>query len=247
MSKTKTSVRVFIGFMAFLMVVSTLGLYIVIILGNQNQSQEQVAANQAQIKLDENIQIQQAKASAQAAELSKQYYDTFASFKGEAKSFNAAAVTELKTRDLKVGDGAEITAEFADYNMYYMGWLPDEKIFDSSLNGESLQLPLSGSGNYITGWNEGVVGMKIGGVREITIPADKAYGETGAGEKGQDGYIAPNTPLKFIVMAVPKVDAIPYPKGSYDLCMKANKQNVDQYGAEIVQQYLCGTYANEEK
>jgi FKBP-type peptidyl-prolyl cis-trans isomerase len=51
----------------------------------------------------------------------------------------------------------------------------------------------------ITGWSEGVQGMRIGGVRELTIPASKAYGETGSPSKS----IAPNTPLKFIVMLIP--------------------------------------------
>jgi FKBP-type peptidyl-prolyl cis-trans isomerase len=247
MSTTKTSTRIAIGCIAFLMVVSTLGLYVVIILGNKNQSEEQVASNQAQIQLDEKVQIQRAKADAQAAELSGQYYGEFASYKGEIKSFNAAAVAELKTRDLKVGDGAEITADFKDYSMYYVGWLPDEKIFDSSFNGESLKSPLPGSGTYITGWNEGLIGMNIGGVREITMPADKAYGATGAGEEGKEGYIAPNTPLKFIVMAIPKVDSIPFPKGTHELCMKANQQYIAQYGQETVDQYICGAYADEEK
>ncbi|MDR1032949.1 MAG: FKBP-type peptidyl-prolyl cis-trans isomerase [Candidatus Nomurabacteria bacterium] len=247
MSKTKTSVRIFIGFMAFLMIVSTLGLYIVIILGNKNQSEEQTAANQAQIKLNDNIQIQQSKSSTKAAELSKQYYTEFVAYKNEVKSFNAASVTELKTRDLRAGDGAEVKEDFTDYSMYYIGWLPNETIFDSSISNDALAMPLPGSGSYITGWNEGVIGMKVGGIREITIPSDKAYGTTGAGEEGQDGYIAPNTPLKFIVMAIPKVDSIPFSKGTYELCLQVNKPYVDQYGKEAVDQYLCGAYGNEEK
>jgi FKBP-type peptidyl-prolyl cis-trans isomerase len=229
--------------MAFLMVVSTLGLYVVIILGNQSQSKEQAAANQAQIQFNEKVQIQQSKLSVQAAELSKKYYDEFVAYKNEVRSFNAAAVTELKTRDLKAGDGAKITEDFEDYSMYYIGWQPDEKLFDSSLENESLKAPLPGSGSYIVGWNEGVIGMKVGGVREITIPADKAYGSgSGENEQGQ-----PLGPLKFIVMVIEKIDDISYPKGTYDLCMKANKQYIDQYGKEAVDQFMCGTYKDEEK
>ncbi|MDR0397966.1 MAG: FKBP-type peptidyl-prolyl cis-trans isomerase [Candidatus Nomurabacteria bacterium] len=243
MSETKTSVRIFVGLMAFLMVVSTLGLYVVIILGNQSQSKEQAAANQAQIQFNEKVQIQQSKLSVQAAELSKKYYDEFVAYKNEVRSFNAAAVTELKTRDLKAGDGAKITEDFEDYSMYYIGWQPDEKLFDSSLENESLKAPLPGSGSYIVGWNEGVIGMKVGGVREITIPADKAYGSgSGENEQGQ-----PLGPLKFIVMVIEKIDDISYPKGTYDLCMKANKQYIDQYGKEAVDQFMCGTYKDEEK
>jgi hypothetical protein len=49
--------------------------------------------------------------------------------------------------------------------------------------------------------------MKIGGVREITLPSDKAYGEQGSGDS-----IPPNTPLKFIVMAIPLPEQIPQPE-----------------------------------
>ena len=58
---------------------------------------------------------------------------------------------------------------------------------------------------YITvrrvGWYDGVEGMKIGGVREVTIPAGLAYGETGSGED-----IPPNTPIKFLIMAIPPAE-----------------------------------------
>jgi hypothetical protein len=49
-------------------------------------------------------------------------------------------------------------------------------------------------------------GMKIGGVRELTIPSDKAYGETGSGDN-----IPPNTPIRFIVMAIPLPATIEQP------------------------------------
>ena len=49
--------------------------------------------------------------------------------------------------------------------------------------------------------------MKVGGVRELTIPSDMAYGETGSGED-----IPANTPLKFVVMAIPPVEEIPLPQ-----------------------------------
>jgi hypothetical protein len=48
--------------------------------------------------------------------------------------------------------------------------------------------------------------MKVGGVRELTIPSDKAYGEAGSGDK-----IPANTPLKFIVMVIPTPEAIKEP------------------------------------
>ncbi|GHU09329.1 hypothetical protein FACS189431_7200 [Alphaproteobacteria bacterium] len=246
-SSTKTSTRIAIGAIAFLMVISTLGLYVVMILSNKNQNEESTEVAKYQSQLEAKVQEHTAKVEAQAAELSKQYYQDFVGYKSEIKSFNATAVTELKTRDLKVGDGAEITSEFKEYSMYYIGWLPDETIFDSSIEGESLKSPLPGSGSYITGWNEGVIGMKVGGVREITIPADKAYGAEGSGEKGKDGYIAPNTPLKFIVLAIPSIEEIPYPKGTLALCLKAYGSYAEQYGVTVEE--LCASigYDNEEK
>jgi FKBP-type peptidyl-prolyl cis-trans isomerase len=85
------------------------------------------------------------------------------------------------------------------------GWNPKGVVFDQSISDGKLIAPIAG-GNLITGWNEGVIGMKIGGVRELSIPSDKAYGSTGSGDN-----IPPNTPIKFIVMIIPKVEDVPVP------------------------------------
>jgi FKBP-type peptidyl-prolyl cis-trans isomerase len=104
---------------------------------------------------------------------------------------------KVTTRDIKAGDGAEITAD-TKYQAYYTGWNPKGVVFDSSIKGESLGAPIDTSQiSLIQGWNEGVVGMKVGGVREITIPSDLAYGEQGSGDT-----IPPNTPIKFVVMII---------------------------------------------
>ena len=81
-------------------------------------------------------------------------------------------------------------------------------MFDQSIGEGNLKTPLpiaSGLKNagLIEGWKEGMKGMKIGGVRELTIPSDKAYGEQGSDS------IAPNMPLKFLVMAIPIPAEIP--------------------------------------
>lgn len=59
--------------------------------------------------------------------------------------------------------------------MYYIGWNPDGKIFDQSIDGETLKSPLSldgvGASDVIVGWKKGLLGMKVGGVRELTIPS----------------------------------------------------------------------------
>ncbi len=83
----------------------------------------------------------------------------------------------LLYRDLKVGDGPEVTRG-ADVVMDYVGWLrADGSVFDSSFKrAETFRSPLGG---LIPGWQEGVPGMKVGGVRKLVIPPDMAYGADG--------------------------------------------------------------------
>jgi len=105
-------------------------------------------------------------------------------------------VTELLIEDIKIGDGQEATAG-AKVSVHYEGFLLNGNKFDSSrVRGEPFSFTLGG-GEVIVGWDEGVVGMKVGGVRKLTIPPDKAYGQAGAG-----GVIPPNATLIFEVELV---------------------------------------------
>jgi FKBP-type peptidyl-prolyl cis-trans isomerase len=99
----------------------------------------------------------------------------------------------LQYIDVKVGDGAE--AKKGDkVSVHYTGTLKDGKKFDSSKDrGEPFEFPL-GAGRVIKGWDEGVAGMKVGGIRKLIIPPDLGYGERGAG-----GVIPPNAELHFEV------------------------------------------------
>jgi len=204
---------------------------------------------QAQAKLDAKSAERQKKIDAQNKELTKKYFAEFSQHKARVAAFEPSGIGDVKTEDLKIGDGAEITASNTDYSMYYIGWKPNGEIFDSSINGDQLKSPIPGSGSYITGWNEGVIGMKIGGVRLITIPADKAYGSTGSGcdKDKKNCTVAPDTPLKFIVMAIPTPANIPYPKGTMAICEKAAVSQAAQYG--VTPTALCEAYGynNEEK
>jgi FKBP-type peptidyl-prolyl cis-trans isomerase len=216
---------------------------------NPEADPNQIAADrlqQDQAKLDALTSEHQAKVDARNQELTEKYFAELDGYKARVGAFDAAAITELATDDIKVGDGAEITDDNRDYSMYYIGWAPDGKIFDSSFDGDKLKSPLAGDGNYIEGWNEGVIGMKVGGAREISIPAAKAYGEAGSGEAGSDNYIAPNTPLKFVVMAVAHEAEIPYPKGTMAACEKAMATQAAQYGATAAQLCQMYGYDNEE-
>jgi FKBP-type peptidyl-prolyl cis-trans isomerase len=99
----------------------------------------------------------------------------------------------LKYYDLKKGTGAEAKAG-SNVKVHYTGWLTDGKKFDSSLDrGQPFEFRL-GAGMVIKGWDEGVAGMKVGGKRQLQIPAALGYGARGAG-----GVIPPNADLVFDV------------------------------------------------
>ena len=129
-------------------------------------------------------------------------------------AFVAGDVKELTTKDIKIGDGKELVKDGTDYLAYYIGWNPTGKSFDKSFNedGISLKKPLDPAEGLIEGMSKGVIGMKVGGVREITIPSDLAYKEA-----GQGADIPPNTPLKFVVFIIPKKDVIKQPQPSQEL------------------------------
>jgi FKBP-type peptidyl-prolyl cis-trans isomerase FkpA len=106
----------------------------------------------------------------------------------------------LAFEDTVTGEGAEAQVGH-QVSVHYTGWLYDPtaarnrgRKFDSSKDrGQPFDFPL-GAGHVIRGWDEGVQGMKVGGTRVLTIPADLGYGARGAG-----GVIPPNATLVFEV------------------------------------------------
>lgn len=104
-----------------------------------------------------------------------------------------AAAEELQIREITIGSGEE--ADVGDtVTVHYTGWLMDGTKFDSSLDrGEPFAFTL-GERRVIAGWEKGVVGMKVGGKRELVIPPELGYGARGAGN-----VIPPNATLKFEV------------------------------------------------
>lgn len=114
----------------------------------------------------------------------------------KVSAFDADSVKELTVETLKEGDGATI-GEGDTVKVNYTGWMPDGTIIDSTKKNGSDASPASLSlSSVITGWSEGLTGKKVGGVYLLTIPSDKAYGESGA------TGIPANTPLKFIVEVI---------------------------------------------
>lgn len=95
--------------------------------------------------------------------------------------------------DTQVGTGDEAVAG-KQVTVHYTGWLETGEKFDSSRDRMQPFGFLLGDGQVIKGWDEGVVGMKVGGVRRLTIPAAMGYGARGAG-----GVIPPNATLVFEV------------------------------------------------
>jgi FKBP-type peptidyl-prolyl cis-trans isomerase FkpA len=99
----------------------------------------------------------------------------------------------LKFEDTTVGSGAA-AAPGQTVSVHYTGWLENGTKFDSSKDrDEPFEFKL-GAGRVIRGWDEGVAGMKVGGVRRLTIPPQLAYGDRGAG-----GVIPPKATLVFEV------------------------------------------------
>lgn len=195
---TPKSQRIGIWIIAIVLMVGTFGSFLVMGLSLNNKKTDDS-------RLQTAYDSYQASVAVQAKELSGKYYADFSQYASVPSEFSADSVTELTKNDLKVGDGVDVTSGTA-YSAYYIGWNPKGVIFDQSIVDGALKSPIAG-GNMIVGWNEGVIGMKIGGVRELAIPSAKAYGETGSGDN-----ILPNMPIKFVVMVIPKVDEIPLPQ-----------------------------------
>jgi FKBP-type peptidyl-prolyl cis-trans isomerase FkpA len=107
-------------------------------------------------------------------------------------------VNSMQSVEIKPGTGEAVTAGKIAV-VQYTGWLYDAaakdnkgKQFDSSrTSGRPFRFPV-GAGQVIKGWDQGVVGMKVGGSRRLIIPADLAYGDSGAG-----GVIPPGATLVF--------------------------------------------------
>jgi FKBP-type peptidyl-prolyl cis-trans isomerase len=221
MAATKAQ-RIGIWIIAVFMLVGTVGSFIAIVLANSNQQTDQQKAQALYEAYQKESEAYQAKVDAQAAQLSQQYYGTFSPYASRPAAFDAAAVKDLQKNDLVVGTGEAITSD-SSFTAYYIGWNPTGKVFDGSIENGALKAPFTVSpGSVIEGWTKGVDGMKVGGIRELTIPASLAYGETGSGED-----IPANTPIKFVLMIIPTPEEIPAPVPSEQL-IKYSQQGLLQ-------------------
>ncbi|MFK8332978.1 FKBP-type peptidyl-prolyl cis-trans isomerase [Pseudomonas sp. BJa5] len=98
--------------------------------------------------------------------------------------------SELQIIDIQLGEGKE-AVKGALITTQYTGWLDDGTKFDSSYDrGKPFQCVI-GTGRVIKGWDQGLIGMKVGGKRKLLVPSHLAYGERSM------GAITPHSNLTF--------------------------------------------------
>lgn len=204
--KTSTKQRIIISVIAIVMLGSIIASYAAIIMsGGKSSDTDEVKIDQA--KVAEYNEAYEEKL-AEFEEASSGDYDEFIKYKSEVKAFNETTANEngVQVKDLKIGDGKELTKEDTDYLAYYVGYCADESVFDSTFddndNPTSFGKVLDPSLGMIEGWKMGVEGMKVGGVRRITVPGELAYGDQMEICGGM------NKPLRFLVMTVENKDPI---------------------------------------
>lgn len=109
------------------------------------------------------------------------------------------APTKLGIKDLEKGTGATVKAGDQIVVNYSGALLKNGKVFDNSFDrGQPFPFQL-GAGMVIPGWDQGLVGAKVGARRQLTIPAELAYGP-----QGSPPAIPPNAPLVFVIDVLAK-------------------------------------------
>lgn len=171
---TRTSQRVGIWIIAIVMSVGTLGAFFLPILTNANQSKES-AENQ---KLMEEYQKQMA--ACPGADTVPTKAISPAPTPPQAPVLED--IPELKTVDLTVGEGAEVKAGDCVELLFHGTLAKDGKAFSGGDNYAQASPYRSQTTGFVPGFAEGLVGMKVGGERQIFIPSDKGYGSQASGE-----------------------------------------------------------------
>lgn len=217
---TSTAQRTGIWIIAIAMTVGTIAGFVAMILAPQNEANDAARLEQAYQRyqteataVQEKQQAQEVALDKEAEALSKKYYATFKAYESKVGKFNRdEAQKELVKQDLKQGTGATIEDD-TTYAVYYIGWLADGTVFDGSIDGKKLKVPfIARPDGTIPGWKEGALGMKIGGVRMITIPSEKGYGETSQTDEAGKQTIPANSPLRFVLMPIRTLETINQPE-----------------------------------
>lgn len=225
--KTSVKQRVIISIIALILVGSFIASYAAIVISGSKSSSSTPLSEEKMAAYEQGYsEAVEAFKTATADD-----YAVFAPYLSEVKGYNEeSAQAGLATRDLLTGSGRELTDGDTNYMAYYVGFCADESVFDSSLDDASEPtmfarlLDVSEVSGMIAGWDAGVVGMRLGGVREITIPGELAYGET------REICGGTNKPLKFIVMTIDKSEG---KKTLYEeLYLASMKLQYAQYGID---------------
>lgn len=141
--------------------------------------------------------------------------------------------------DTQVGKG-ETVKKGDMVTVVYKGFLKDGgKVFDENLQKAPFVFQI-GAGQVIKGWDDGVVGMKVGGKRHLVIPASMAYGERGAGTDIPGGAT-----IEFDV----EVLRTEHPKKKYDLEISTLKKSTgaDAKAGDTVEIHYVGKFLNDAK
>ena len=221
--KTSTGQRVGIIIIAVIMLGSIIASYVAIVAGG-NKTDDSSTEISEEKKQQYTIEYER-----ELAEFKEITVDDFNTFVGQLSAIYAfdeetANANDVTTKELVLGNGRELTEGDTNYLAYYVGWCADGSVFDASVDDigtpTTFLRALDPSNGLIEGWNTGVVGMKLGGIRRLTIPGEKAYGSS---KEICGGY---DKPLRFMVMAV------------------ANEEPLKSAAAELETAYMRVQYAN---
>jgi FKBP-type peptidyl-prolyl cis-trans isomerase len=139
----------------------------------------------------------------------------------------------LLVEDFVIGTGEEAKVG-SEVSVQYMGTLDDGTVFDTSQKRRRPFTFTIGEGRVIKGWDQGVPGMKVGGKRKLTVPAELAYGER------KKGKIPPNSRLTFTIELVEAVPPLPEPKDSSAFTGEPLRK-MELEGGLIIEEYAEGT------
>lgn len=205
--KTSLKQRIIIVVVALLLLGSTILTYMLIVLSQSNNTSN--TAKLAELEAQYNAKAAEYQEAAKS--VGEKYFSQLKKFADkQIKSYNSTTANneKLKITDLQAGTGRTLTEGDTDYLAYYVGWCPDGSILDSSftyaaddvdeLTPIGLNAPLNAS-SMIEGWNQGVIGMKIDGIRQINMSGELAYGAT---TEGNHKCGMSNAPLRFIVIPI---------------------------------------------
>jgi len=140
---------------------------------------------------------------------------------------NIPDITELQGEDLKVGTGSAAVKAGDTITVHYTGSFLDGKVFDSSVERNQPFSITVGAQQVIPGFDQGVLGMKVGGTRRILIPSELAYGAQG------QGSIPPNTDIQFeIQLLAIKIPPTPTPSPTPEPEPEEEEENVEENNEE---------------